>query len=230
MRLLLVEDSQRLRESLSLGLKRLGFTLDTAADGVEGLSLASSANYDVVILDLMLPRMDGLSVLRNLRARGNDVHVLILTARDAVADRVAGLRAGADDYLVKPFAFEELLARVQALGRRKYGVKSPVIKTGSLELDLARRRVRVDGKPVLLPRREYALLECLALHRGRVVTRRAIEETLYDDVGVLESNAVDSAVCALRRLIDIPGRPSHIKTHRGLGYSLRMSDDDPVEE
>ncbi|MCX7717520.1 MAG: response regulator transcription factor [Candidatus Sumerlaeaceae bacterium] len=230
MRLLLVEDSQRLRESLSLGLRRLGFTLDMAADGVEGLSLASSASYDVVILDLMLPRMDGLTVLRSLRARGNDVHVLILTARDAVADRVAGLRAGADDYLVKPFAFEELLARVQALGRRKYGVKSPVIRSGSLEVDLARRKVRVEGKTVLLPRREYALLECLALHRGRVVTRRTIEETLYDDVGVLESNAVDSAVCALRRLIDIPGRPSHIETHRGLGYSLRMEDNQPADE
>lgn len=134
--------------------RRLGFTWDTAADGAEGLARAGAATYEAVILDVMLPRMDGLSVLRTLRARGNDVHVLVLMARDVVADRVAGLSTGADDYLMKPFAFDELVARLQPLRRRKHGVKSPIIRSGSLEVETVARRVSVEGQPVVLTPQE----------------------------------------------------------------------------
>ena len=150
MRVLLIEDSRRLRESLCLGMKRLGYALDLAADGEEGYALASSGRHDVVILDLMLPKLDGISLLRRLREKGHDVHVLILTAKDAVPDRVAGLEAGADDYLVKPFAFDELVARVQALARRKHGVKTPAICVGDLVVETTQRRVILAGREIVL--------------------------------------------------------------------------------
>ena len=222
MRLLLVEDSRRLRESLIAGLRRLGFALDTAADGEEGLHLARMHDYDVIILDLMLPKMDGLTILRTLREEGNHSPILILTAKDAVPDRVTGLDAGADDYLPKPFAFNELVARLQALTRRKYGVVASVVTLDDLVIDLAARRVhRVGGEEIVMAAREYALLEYFVLRRDKVVTRHQIEEALYD--GRLDnpsSNVVDSAVCILRRAIDVPGRPSLIQTRRGMGYVL----------
>jgi DNA-binding response OmpR family regulator len=146
--------------------------------------------------------------------------VLLLTARDAVEDRVRGLQAGADDYLVKPFAFEELLARVEALGRRSHGIKQPRIVVGDLEIDLAGRTVKRRGRALPLARREYALLEQLALHRGQVLSRPEIERHLYDERTDPMSNVVDAAVCALRRMIDRPGEPSLIQTRRGLGYVL----------
>jgi DNA-binding response OmpR family regulator len=220
-RLLLVEDSQRLQRSLGLGLRRLGYAVDVAGDGEEGLRLAENDEYDVIILDLMLPRLDGLSVLKRLRDAGGDAHVLILTARDTVDDRVRGLQAGADDFLVKPFAFAELVARVQALVRRRHGTKNPRVVVGPLEIDTAARRVARDGDALTLTPREYALLEYLAAHPGQVVTRDEIEAHLYDGRIELASNAVDSAVCALRRRLDVPGRPSFIETRRGLGYVLR---------
>jgi DNA-binding response OmpR family regulator len=223
-RVLLIEDSRRLRESLCLGMKRLGYVLDLAADGEEGLALASSGRHDVVILDLMLPKLDGISLLRRLREKGSDAHVLILTAKDAVPDRVAGLQAGADDYLVKPFAFDELVARVQALARRKHGVKTPAISVGDLMVETTHRRVTLAGHEIVLRPREYALLEFLAFRKGRVVGRPAIEDAIYDGRGAIESNAVDSAVCALRRCIDLPDQPSFIETRRGLGYVLRDPD------
>lgn len=227
MKLLLVEDSRRLRESVTAGLRRIGFALDAAADGEEGLRLARLHDYDVMILDLMLPRLDGLSLLRRLREEGNGVHVLILTAKDAVPDRVTGLQAGADDYLPKPFAFDELVARVQALGRRRYGAKSGQIQLGDLHLDLTGRRAVRNGEEIVLTSRDYSLLEYLALRRGHVVTRQQIEEALYDGrLEMLASNAVDSAVCALRRKIDHPDSPSLIQTRRGLGYVLLTEDDD----
>ena len=226
MRLLLVEDSRRLRESLAAGLRRMGFALDTAADGEEGLRLARRHDYDVVMLDLMLPRVDGLTILRTLRSEGNRVPVLILTARDAVPDRVTGLHAGADDYLPKPFAFDELVARLQALARRRYGEASSHLQFGDLTIDLAQRRVLRGGEEILLTARDFALLEYLALRNGQVVSRQQIGETIYD--GRMDnpaSNVVDSAVCVLRRKIDLPGRPSLIQTRRGLGYILA----DPAE-
>ncbi len=221
MRLLLVEDSERLQRSLGTGLRRAGHALDVTAAGPDGLWRATETDYDVVILDVMLPGLDGLSVLRQLRARGRDTHVLLLTARDTVEDRVTGLRAGADDYLVKPFAFDELLARVEALGRRQRGRKDPVVRVAGLELDPAARTVRRAGVALPLLPREFALLAYLAGRPGEVVTRAEIEAHIYDDRAEPMSNVVDSAVCALRRKVDPPGGPSLIATRRRVGYVLR---------
>lgn len=220
MRLLIIEDSRRLRDSLTLGLRRVGYAVDAAADGEEGLWFAESNEYDVIVLDLMLPKMDGLTVLRRLRANGRDTHVLILTARDAVEDRVTGLQTGADDYLVKPFAFEELLARLQALVRRAYAAKNPVIQIGNLTLDTAQRLVQRGEEEIVLAPREYALLELLALRAGEVIARAEIEQHIYDDRAEPMSNVVDAAIYSLRRKIDAPDQPSLIRTRRGMGYSL----------
>ncbi|HEY7089914.1 MAG TPA: response regulator transcription factor [Tepidisphaeraceae bacterium] len=220
MRVLLVEDSERLRRSVSDGLRRSGFAVDTAGDGEVGLYHARSGVYDVIVLDIMLPRVDGLTLLKKMRQEGKDTHVLLLTARDTVHDRVVGLRAGADDYLVKPFAFDELVARVEALARRQHGTKHPMIRVGTLEIDLAAKTVTRGGVKIVLPPREYSLLEFLALRRGQVVSRTEIESHIYDMGADLMSNVVDSAVCALRRRIDAPEGPSFIQTRRGMGYVL----------
>ena len=225
MRLLFVEDSKRLQESVCGGLRRMGYAVDSAEDGIEGLWLAESNAYDVIILDLMLPKLDGLGLLRRLREAGRNDHVLILTAKDAVADRVAGLDAGADDYLGKPFEFPELLARVRALGRRTYQAKTPKLALGDgLLLDTVLREVVRDGAPLplALTRREYTLLELLALRRGTPVTRTEIEHRIYDERAEPMSNVVEVAVCGLRRKIDAPGAPSRIQTVRGTGYLLRV--------
>jgi DNA-binding response OmpR family regulator len=218
MRLLVVEDSQRLRRWVSRGLRNKGFSVDDAPDGERGLQLATDNDYDVVVLDLMLPGIDGLTLLQSLRRAGQAVHVLILTAKDTVEDRVRGLNGGADDYLVKPFAFDELLARVQALVRRRYNVKDPHIRVGELEIDTALRVARRKGETIPLRPREYALLEYLSLHRGKVVSRTEIEAHIYDERVQPMSNVVDNAVCALRRKVDVPDAPSLIETRRGVGY------------
>jgi DNA-binding response OmpR family regulator len=223
-RILLVEDSPRLQRSIGTGLRRANYAVDVAGDGEEGLWRAESDQYDVIVLDLMLPRLDGLTLLERLRARGKHTHVLILTARDSVEDRVRGLQMGGDDYLVKPFAFEELLARIQALVRRCHTQKNPSIRVGPLEIDTSARTVTVQGRPVGLAPREYALLEYLARRQGTVVSRTEIEAHIYDDAAEPMSNVVDSAVCALRRKIDVPGRPSLIQTRRGMGYVFREAE------
>ena len=169
----------------------------------------------------MLPRLDGLSVLHRLRETKNDAHVLILTAKDTIADRVLGLRTGSDDYLVKPFAFDELLARVEALARRTHGVKHPVLRVGALEIDTAQRKVRRAGTILDLPPRLFALLEYLAMRQGQVVTRAEIEAHIYEDQVELMSNVVDSAIYALRKQIDPMGASSLIETRRGVGYVLQ---------
>ena len=220
MRLLLIEDSERLRRSLATGLRRSGYAVDLAGDGEEGFWFAKSNDYDVMILDLMLPRLDGLSLLRRLRDAGKETHVLILTARDTVEDRVKGLRAGADDYLVKPFAFDELLARVEALVRRRHGVKRPRLEIGPLQIDTGTRTVYRGGKPIALSPREYSILEYLSARRGQVVSRAEIEAHVYDDRVEPMSNVIDSSICALRRRIDTAGEPSLITTRRGMGYVL----------
>jgi len=220
MRVLVVEDSERLRRSLAIGLRKSGYAVDLAADGAQGLWSAQSNSYDVIVLDLMLPEVDGLSVLQTLRRKEIDSPVLILTARDSVEDRVRGLRLGADDYLIKPFAFDELLARIEVLTRRPHGVKSPQIVIGDLELDTAARTVRRGGAMIELPPREYALLEYLALRKGQVVSRTEIEQHIYDEHVEPASNVVDAAVYALRRKIDRADGPSFIRTRRGMGYTL----------
>jgi len=217
MKVLVVEDARHLRQAIVSGLRRGGYAVDGAGDGAEGLWFAESNDYDVVVLDIMLPEMDGLTVLRRLREKGNRTHVLLLTAKDAVEDRVRGLQAGADDYLVKPFAFAELLARIQALCRRRYGQKSPLISVGDLEIDTASKMVRRAGAPIELKPREYALLEYLALRQGEVVSRSEIEAHLYDEQADPMSNVVDSAICTLRRKL---GTPPIIHTRHGHGYVL----------
>jgi DNA-binding response OmpR family regulator len=220
-RLLVVEDSQRLARAVALGLRRTGYAVDVAHDGEAALAMAEAVPYDLVVLDLMLPKLDGLTLLRRLREQARDALVLILTARDRVEDRVTGLGAGADDFLVKPFAFEELLARVAALLRRRHGHRSPVVTIGSLELDTTARCVRRGGVELPLAAREYAILEYLAARRGQIVTRAEIEQHVYDDRRDLASNAIDSAICSLRKRIEVEGEPMPIETRRGLGYVLR---------
>ena len=216
MRVLLVEDSETLRRSVRRALRHAGFAVDTAADGAEGLAAAELNDYDALVLDVMLPKLDGLALLRRLRAAGKTTHVLLLTARDTVADRVEGLRLGADDYLVKPFALAELLARVEALCRRAYGTKSGTLRIGPLALDLSARRLQRDGAEVELTAREWRLLEYLALRRGQVVPRAEIEAHIYDEFVEPMSNVVDTAVYGLRRKIGA----NFIRTRRGLGYVL----------
>ena len=225
MRVLVVEDSKRLQAYLARGLRNAGYAVDVADDGEDGLWMAESSDYDVIILDLMLPKIDGLTLLQRLRTQGNDTHVLILTARDTVDDRVRGLKQGADDYLIKPFDLKELLARVQALARRSYGVKSPTITIGALTIDPSARIVKRKDQILDLTVREFSLLEYLALRAGEVVTRTEIESHIYDDHVEAMSNVVDSAVYCLRRKIDEPGAPSMICTRRGLGYVLKKPAD-----
>lgn len=221
MRLLLVEDSPRLQRSVMTALKRSGYAVDAAGDGEQGLWLAESNRYDVIILDIMLPKLDGLAVLRRLREAGRQDHVLLLTARDTVGDRVDGLRRGADDYLIKPFALEELLARVEALCRRAYGEKDVTLKVGDLHLDTLARQVTRQGQAIDLTAREYSLLEYLVRRRGEVVTRPEIEEHIYDGDVEPMSNVVDSAICVLRRkLATGDASSSLIQTRRGQGYVM----------
>ena len=221
MRVLVVEDYAPLRKALSKGLREAGLAVDATGDGEEGLWYAESNEYDVIVLDLMLPKMDGLTILKSLRDAENRANVLILTAKDAVDDRVRGLNLGADDYLVKPFAFDELLARVRALVRRAYDAKSPLIRVADLEIDAAARVVRRAGEQIELTAREYALLEFLALRAGEVVTRTDIWEHLYDFDSSAQSNVVDVYIGYLRKKIERPGAPTLIQTVRGLGYALR---------
>ena len=222
MKLLVIEDSERLRRSLGHGLRRAGFAVDLTADGREGLAYAEVNDYDVILLDLMLPGIDGLTVLRTLRQKGRKTHVLILSAKDQVQDRILGLELGADDYLIKPFAFEELCARVRALIRRRYETKSPWIRIHDLEIDMAQQKVLLRGEPVALTPTEYALLELLALRRGRVVTREQILAQLYESEADVASNVVEVLVCSLRKKIQPAGAPPVIVTRRGRGYLIEM--------
>ena len=219
MRLLLIEDSARLQSSVGRGLRKAGYAVDVSGDGEDGLWLAESNEYDTIILDLMLPKLDGLALLRCLRQKQNGTHVLILTAKDTVENRVNGLQAGADDYLIKPFAFEELLARVQALCRRSYQRKNPKIDVGDLEIDTAARVVMGKGKTIELTPREFKLLEYLAVRRGQVVSRAEIEAHIYSDAADLMSNTVDSTICILRKKLN-PSGSSLIQTRRGMGYVI----------
>ena len=221
MRVMLIEDSVRLQESVGRGLRLSGYAVDVVGNGIEGLWSAASNDYDVIILDIMLPGLDGLSLLQQLRAKGKTTHVLLLTAKDSVEDRVQGLKMGADDYLIKPFAFEELLARVQALCRRSYQRKNPCLAVGDLRIDTASRTVSRNGLPLDLTQRELMLLEYLALRSGEVVSRSEIETHLYPDHVDIMSNVVDSAVCILRKKISAPGKPPLILTRRGHGYLLQ---------
>ncbi|MHC5064306.1 MAG: response regulator transcription factor [Planctomycetota bacterium] len=218
MKVLLIEDSKRLQRSLRLGLSRSGFAVDVVGDGEEGLAYALHGKYDVIILDLRLPKMDGMTLLSRLRNEGNKVHVLILSAKDQTAERIEGLRLGADDYLTKPFDFDELVARLQALVRRKYGTKSPIQSLGPLAVDTSRRAVSCGDQEIELTKNEYAVLEYLVARRGRVVSKLELLDHLYAGAATGSENAVEVFVHQLRKKLQGNGLDELIKTRRGHGY------------
>jgi DNA-binding response OmpR family regulator len=220
MRLLLIEDYPPLQKSLANGLREAGFALDTTRDGQEGLWYATSNEYDVIILDLMLPGLNGLDILKKIRAKGLQTHVLILTAKDTVEDRVAGLNFGADDYLIKPFAFEELLARVRALLRRNYREKNPIIRIEDLRIDHASQRLWRGDEEIQLTAREYALLEYFAMRAGETISRSDIWEHVYEFNSSASSNVVDVYIGYLRKKIERPNKQTLIHTVRGRGCRL----------
>lgn len=215
MKLLVVEDEPRLLASLARALGEEGYAVDTAADGSDGLFKAQTYDYDTIILDVMLPRMDGWAVLERLRVTKR-TPVLMLTARDSTADRVHGLDSGADDYLIKPFDLPELLARVRALIRRAAGQAQPVLTLGDVVIDLKKRIVIREGKPVTLTAREYSILEYMALHRGELVTRADLYEHLFDENEDSLSNLLEVHISGIRKKLghDV------IMTRRGLGYCI----------
>jgi DNA-binding response OmpR family regulator len=225
MRILLVEDEPDAARMLAKGLREQSYAVDVAGDGDAAIYQSSITDYDAVVLDVMLPGADGLQVCRELRKRGCPVPVLMLTARDAVEDRIVGLDCGADDYLAKPFAFGELLARLRAVIRR--GARAPVpeiIQVGDLRLNTAARHVQRRSRAVSLTAREYALLEYLAHHAGAVMSRADIAEHVWDEHYDPLSNVIDVYIQRLRRKIDLPGQESLIRTRRGEGYQLRTGD------
>ena len=221
MRVLVVEDEVRLALLLKRGLEEEGYAVDATGDGAEALWHATETDYDAIVLDIMLPSMDGLEVTRRLRSAGRWTPVLLLTARDAVDDRVVGLDAGADDYLVKPFSFAELAARVRALVRRGRVERPAVLEVGDLRLDPARRRAWRNGLELDLSPREFALLELFLSHPGEVLTRTRILEHVWDFAYDPASNVVDQYIGYLRRKIDRPFGRSDLETVRGAGYRLR---------
>ena len=221
MRILLAEDEDDLREVTVKRLKTEGFGVDGCRDGQEALEYLDAADYNLVILDIMMPRLDGLSVLRKLRSVGNPVPVLLLTAKDAVSDRVQGLDAGADDYLTKPYAFEELMARIRALVRRNCTEKSDVLTVGDLSVELSTKRVMRGGKEILLSAKEFGLLETLIRHKGQVLSRAQLENQVWDFGFEGSSNIVDVYIRYLRRKVDDPFEKKLIHTIRGAGYVLK---------
>jgi DNA-binding response OmpR family regulator len=221
MRVLLVEDHQPLVRVLKQGLEEEGFAVDAAKDGEEADYKARTAEYDVIVLDVMLPKEDGLSLLKRWRKDGMKTHVLMLTAKSSIEDKVKGLDTGADDYLTKPFELEELLARLRALVRRGHEVKDPILRIHDLEIDTAGHTVRRKGQEIHLTPREYALLEFLAFHRGQVVSRTMIWEHLYSEEDENTSNVVDVYIRYLRNKIDKGFDPPLILTKWGEGYQLK---------
>lgn len=220
-RLLIVEDQKKLLSSLKSGLEEEGYEIVTAATGEQGYYVATTESVDAVVLDVMLPGRDGIRVLRDLRAHGFTRPVLILTARDAIEDRVLGLDAGADDYLVKPFAFAELLARLRALLRRDVSGRELMLRADDLEVDLLARRVVRTGVELDLTKREYELLEYLLRHKNAAVTRDMIARDVWKEVTGAPTNTIDVYVTLLRKKVERPGSRQLIHTVRGVGYALR---------
>jgi len=222
MKILIVEDEKKTGDYLKQGLSEAGFVADLARDGADGLHLALTDDYDLVVLDVMLPRLDGWQVLREIRQKGKEMPVLFLTARDHVEDRVKGLEFGADDYLVKPFAFSELLARVRALLRRGRTNEPEMFQIADLELDLLRRRVTRAGKRIDLTAKEFALLELLLRRQGEVLPRSLIASQVWDMNFDSDTNVIEVAVRRLRAKIDDDFEPKLIRTVRGMGYVLEI--------
>jgi DNA-binding response OmpR family regulator len=224
MRLLIVEDNQRLRSSLKLSLEESGYVCDAAADGMEGQELAEMTPYDAIILDIMLPKRDGLEVCRNLRQQRLRTPIILLTARDALEDRVKGLDSGADDYLVKPFALDELQARLRALFRRDAPDKAGLLTAADLELDPATHQARRAGRVINLTSKEFALLEYMLRNPNWLITRQMAERHVWDYGQASASNLVDVYIRRLRRKLDDPFGVKLIETVRGYGYRLNKPD------
>jgi len=221
MNLLIVEDEQRMVELLRRGLGEEGHSVTSAPDGEEGLSLARHYEFDVVILDIMMPKMDGLRVLRTLRSERIKTAVLMLTAKDSVPDIVRGLDLGADDYLTKPFSFDELVARLRAVQRRAQMLSRPMLQVADLVLDPASHNVSRGGTVIVLTRTEYRLLERLMYRVGKVATRRALIESVWGLDREVEENTLDAFMHLLRNKVDKPGHSKLIQTVRGVGYVIR---------
>lgn len=224
MRLLVVEDDERLRTMVAQRLREAGFAVDVAADGEEGLYMAQDYPVDLAIIDLGLPKMTGLDLVKQLRDEGSKLPLLILTARDQWQDKVSGLEAGADDYLTKPFHLPELLARIQALLRRSAGHASSEVQYGRLRIHLSRQEVQTDAGMVNLTSYEYKLLEYLVLHPGQVLSKQALNEHLYDEDADPDSNVLEVLIGRLRKKIDPDGEWQPIETLRGRGYRLRTEE------
>ena len=224
MRILLVEDEKDLANIIKQGLEEAGYVVDMAHDGEEGLYMAENFPGDVIILDIMLPVIDGLSILSRIRRKGITIPVLLLTARDALIDKIKGLDTGADDYLTKPFEFTELLARIRSLLRRRGEKKEAVIHIGDLEINTASHEVRRGSTPIKLSAREYALLEYLAYNVGSVLSRTDIVEHIYHEDAEMDSNVVDVYINYLRNKIDKGFETKLIQTVRGAGYMLKGSE------
>ncbi|MBV8939680.1 MAG: response regulator transcription factor [Alphaproteobacteria bacterium] len=222
MKLLIIEDDREAAQYLIKGLREQGYVVDHAASGKEGLFLAASESYDAMIVDRMVPEVDGITILQTIRASGNQTPVLLLTALDKVEERVKGLKAGADDYLVKPYSFSELLARLEVITRRKSasGNVPTKISCGDLEMDLLSRKVTRGGKEIDLQAREFALLEYLLRHAGQVVTRTMLLENVWDYNFDPQTNVIDVHISRLRQKIDKGFDKSLIQTLRGAGYKL----------
>ena len=225
MRILLVEDEPRVAGFIAKGLREQTYAVDVAPNGEEALYLASVNEYDLVVLDVLLPLKDGHAVCRELRGSGSRVPILMLTARDSVDDRVSGLDSGADDYLTKPFDFKELLARLRALARRSVALRPGVIRVADLSLDTASHQARRAGRPVSLTAKEYALLEYLMLNEGRVVGREQIAQHVWDESFDPFSNVIDVYIRRLRAKLDLSGAMPLIHTRRGEGYVLTARQD-----
>ncbi len=222
MRLLLVEDDKKIASFIEKGLRESGFTVDVCYDGVEGLSVALTEEFDVAVMDIMLPLLDGLSVIEKMREKGVQIPVLILSARQSVDDRIQGLQRGGDDYMIKPFSFSELLARVQALIRRdQKNTRPTVLVVDTLEMDLLKHEVQRDGEKIELPAKEYALLEYMMRNPEVVLSKTSILERVYDYAFDPQTNVVDVLVCRLRNKIDKDYDKKLIHTVRGMGYVLR---------
>ena len=225
MRILVVEDDKSLHRIIVKRLHEEGYTVDSCYDGEEGLAYAQAVSYDCIILDLMLPKLDGSELLKQLREKGNRSGVLILTARDSIEDRVAGLDTGADDYLVKPFAFDELLARVRSTLRRQGGGKEPVLTLGDLKMDCAAHEVTRGGKKLTLTVKEYALLEYLLRNKGHTVTHSQISDHVWNYEFDYDSNIVNVYIRYLRHKVDRDFPQKLIHTVRGFGYVMREEDE-----
>jgi DNA-binding response OmpR family regulator len=220
MKILVIEDSKKLQKSLRAGLRRLGYAVDIARDGEEGIVYALNGEYDVIVLDLMLPKRSGIEILHEIRSSDRKPEVLILSARDQTSDRIAGLRQGADDYLIKPFSFDELHARIQALVRRKFNQKSPVIELGGVCIDTSLHRAYKDSVSFAFTPHEMSILEYLAYRRGRVVSPDTLLNQINDSNSFSSRNSIEVHISGIRKKLRAQGVNGLIKTKRGFGYFI----------